>query len=294
MMLRFFATHFLLSLTVGTCFANSGDLMLDNTAITSVDGTQNPSNGWKDSYSVGDRCYCDSNGYDHGIGNVLVQTPCGTMTVIAACDLIGPGPGSSGRPVYNDVQCGNGPANNAGDEDPDKCPGRVDNGSSGCGYLGPTWNWNGVSCGPNGPSPTPPAPTPPAPTPTNNGSCGVGDHQGECTSTGQCQNMYSGAYDCKNSEGGVCFCGNNEVCGCIGSTPTPPVPTNPAPTNPAPTNPAPVPAPPTNTGSCGVAAHQGECTTTGQCKNMYSSAYDCKNSEGGVCFCGNNEVCGCL
>lgn len=118
MLFRFSSAVIFLAMTPG-CHAASNDLMLDNVAIVSVDGTQNPGSGWGDSYSVGDRCYCDSSNYDHGIGPVVVSTPCGSMTVIEACNLIGTTPGgSSGRPVYNDIQCGNGPANNAGDEDP--------------------------------------------------------------------------------------------------------------------------------------------------------------------------------
>ncbi len=31
---------------------------------------------------------------------------------------------------------------------------------------------------------------------------------GECTTTSQCQGMYDGATDCRNSEGGVCYCGS--------------------------------------------------------------------------------------
>ncbi|MBX2849198.1 MAG: discoidin domain-containing protein [Acidiferrobacterales bacterium] len=95
--------------------------------------------GWKDSYSVGDRCYCDTT-YDHDIGGILVDTPVGTITVREACEILGEGPGSAGRPIYNDVQCGNGPANDAGDED--WCPGRVDIGKEGCPHIGPTWNFN--------------------------------------------------------------------------------------------------------------------------------------------------------
>jgi len=37
--------------------------------------------------------------------------------------------------IYNDINCGNGPANNAGDED--WCPGRVDLGADGCVVAGP-------------------------------------------------------------------------------------------------------------------------------------------------------------
>jgi hypothetical protein len=35
---------------------------------------------------------------------------------------------------------------------------------------------------------------------------------GECSSTAGCQQLYDGATDCRNSEGGVCYCGN-AVCG---------------------------------------------------------------------------------
>jgi hypothetical protein len=43
---------------------------------------------------------------------------------------------------YNDVQCGNGPANDAGDED--TCPGRIEYGAVGCKYIGPKWNFVGI------------------------------------------------------------------------------------------------------------------------------------------------------
>lgn len=95
--------------------------------------------GWKDSYSVGDRCYCDTTG-DHDVDNLLADTPFGRITTEEACDIIGEGPGSNGRPIYNDIQCGNGPANDAGDED--YCPGRVDIGKEGCTHIGPKWNFN--------------------------------------------------------------------------------------------------------------------------------------------------------
>jgi hypothetical protein len=95
---------------------------------------------WADSFSVGNECYCYTN-FDHNIGTVIVQTSIqglGNMTVKQICDRLGPGPGIDGRPVYNDIQCGNGPANDAGDEV--DCPGRVDIGIDGCGHIGPKWN----------------------------------------------------------------------------------------------------------------------------------------------------------
>ncbi|WP_444938517.1 DUF5060 domain-containing protein [Microbulbifer sp. JMSA002] len=98
-----------------------------------------PQTNWMDSYSIGDQCFCEST-FDHNIADIMVSTDHGTITVKEACDLIGPGPGSAGRPKYNDIQCGNGPANDAGDED--YCPGRVDIGKEGCGHIGPRWNFN--------------------------------------------------------------------------------------------------------------------------------------------------------
>ncbi|CAB9525167.1 expressed unknown protein [Seminavis robusta] len=97
--------------------------------------------GWHDSYSVGDECFCSTT-FDHDIGEAVVDTPFGFLTLLQACTLLGPGPGAENRPVYNDVQCGNGPPNDAGDEQ--ICPGRVDIGAEGCGHIGPKWNWDKV------------------------------------------------------------------------------------------------------------------------------------------------------
>lgn len=111
------------------------DIVKVRTDIALSDIQREPGgNGWKDSYSVGDQCYCSTT-FDHNIGPV----PSGVngLTVREICDLIGPGPGSANRPIYNDIQCGNGPANDAGDED--WCPGRVDIGKEGCSQIGPTW-----------------------------------------------------------------------------------------------------------------------------------------------------------
>lgn len=92
---------------------------------------------WKDSYSVDGQCYCDST-FDHEIGQIIVETPAGPKTVLEVCEAIGPGPGADGNPIYNDVQCGNGPPNDQPDEV--LCPGRVDMGEAGCSEIGPRWN----------------------------------------------------------------------------------------------------------------------------------------------------------
>lgn len=101
------------------------------------DVQSDPGNNWSDSYSVDGRCYCDST-FDHAIGDIEIDTPYGVKTVLEICEAIGPGPGAEGNPVYNDIQCGNGPANDAGDED--WCPGRVDLGAAGCCTAGPLWD----------------------------------------------------------------------------------------------------------------------------------------------------------
>lgn len=100
---------------------------------------ENPQLSWGDSYSHNGECYIEST-FDHGIGDVLVDTPHGQKTVREVAIALGTGPSSFGNPLYNDVQCGNGPANNAGDEDYGRCAGRVDIGVNGCGLIGPKWN----------------------------------------------------------------------------------------------------------------------------------------------------------
>ena len=115
----------------------------DVLVVLNVTGGVTPGkNSWFDSYSVGDKCYCNST-FDHNIGSYYVETPFGWLTVRQVCDLLGPGPGITDRPVYNDLQCGNGPPNDAGDEH--VCPGRVDMGESACGHIGPKWNFSNLT-----------------------------------------------------------------------------------------------------------------------------------------------------
>ncbi|MCG8701900.1 MAG: T9SS type A sorting domain-containing protein [Bacteroidales bacterium] len=98
-----------------------------------------PKKGWADSYSVNGKCYCATS-FDHNIGGIKIKTPAGKKTVKEICNKIGKGPGKGKNPVYNTVQCGHAPYNNAGDEDPGCCPGRVDQGAKGCSKLGPKWD----------------------------------------------------------------------------------------------------------------------------------------------------------
>jgi hypothetical protein len=118
-------------------------LLEDNVSIrTDVSGRVPNPRTWGDSYSVGDSCFCATS-FDHDIGPVMVDTILGEMTIKEVCDLLGEGPGIEDRPRYNDIQCGNGPPNNAGDED--DCPGRIEHGKDGCRYIGPMWNFSPFS-----------------------------------------------------------------------------------------------------------------------------------------------------
>lgn len=105
----------------------------------------NPSPNWEDSYSVGGVCYCNSSNYDHGLDTKTAPTPIGELNVVEICNdirsVLGEG-STNGRIPYNDIQCGNGPANDAADEA--GCPGRVDIGSAGCDDIGPTWDLDSV------------------------------------------------------------------------------------------------------------------------------------------------------
>ena len=101
-----------------------------------------PRDGWHDSYSIGGKCYCETT-FDHNIGDLMI--PGTGMNAREACARAGSGPmtiGSEKRKYFNDIQCGNGPANDAGDED--WCPGRVDlgtNDKSGCNEKGPKFDF---------------------------------------------------------------------------------------------------------------------------------------------------------
>ena len=101
--------------------------------------------GWQDSYEVGGRCYCDSSNFDHNLDEKSADTPIGRLNVVRICEDIEEalGTGSTnGRIPYNDIQCGNGPANDAPDET--GCPGRVDIGNAGCNVIGPKWDLEAV------------------------------------------------------------------------------------------------------------------------------------------------------
>jgi len=166
--IAFFVNVFSFLLVFALCVTQAqatGNDNTQNSSSTSSSSTKTlvlspritPGPNWSDSYSHNGQCYCAST-FDHGAGNLRVATPEGVKTVRQICARIGPGPGVRGNPVYNDVQCGHGPPNNAGDEH--VCPGRVDMGAAGCNIKGPTWNLTRFYSNTSRPAPQPPAPDP--------------------------------------------------------------------------------------------------------------------------------------
>merc|ERR1712166_834954 len=71
----------------------------------------------------------------------------GMQTIMQVCekirDTFGEGR-EDGRKFYNTVACGNGPFNDAGDEDYNACPGRIEFGTDGCHMLGLMWDLEGA------------------------------------------------------------------------------------------------------------------------------------------------------
>lgn len=106
---------------------------------------QNPGGkSWADSFQANGLCWCDST-FDHDLNDInqVSFTINGVKRNIEdICDELKNHPlvrdYQSGDPIYNDIQCGNGPANTAIDET--QCPGRVDLGRDGCSEIGPRWD----------------------------------------------------------------------------------------------------------------------------------------------------------
>ena len=74
--------------------ASNGNMHDDIRYVAKVKHTDIAPQGksWADSYSVGDRCYCDGvTTYDHEIKDYYVSTPLGWKTVEEVCKLLGPG-----------------------------------------------------------------------------------------------------------------------------------------------------------------------------------------------------------
>ena len=85
---------------------------------------------WADSYSHQNKCYVFST-FDHNADQLAIG---GINVVTIQNTQNGPGIDQADA-IYNDVNCGNGPPNTAGDEA--WCPGRVDMGAAGCVIAGP-------------------------------------------------------------------------------------------------------------------------------------------------------------
>ena len=86
---------------------------------------------WADSYSYQNRCYISSS-FDHGAGSLSIG---GVNARTIAANQNAPVGINQADAIYNDINCGNGPPNTAGDEH--ICPGRVDQGREGCVIAGP-------------------------------------------------------------------------------------------------------------------------------------------------------------
>ena len=118
-------------------------LMEDNVFIRQdVPGRPKPGpRNWADSYSYNNSCYCNTT-FDHGLATVIVPTPLGNLTILQVCTLLNStapiGFKIGQRPLYNDIQCGNGPS--VIDDEVD-CPGRTEYGQEGCKYIGPKWDF---------------------------------------------------------------------------------------------------------------------------------------------------------
>ena len=108
------------------------------------DGQTPGGKSWADSYQANGLCWCDTT-FDHDLDDInkVSFTINGVKRNIRdICDELQYHPlvrdYRDGDPIYNDVQCGNGPANTAIDEV--QCPGRVDEGRDGCSVIGPRWD----------------------------------------------------------------------------------------------------------------------------------------------------------
>lgn len=94
---------------------------------------------WLSSYSDGSSCYCSVAEFDNVTGAMMLETPLGPLSAFEICQLLGDSPtGPDGKPRFNDIQCGNGPALS---ENERACPGRIEHGVEGCGFLGPNWDF---------------------------------------------------------------------------------------------------------------------------------------------------------
>ena len=97
---------------------------------------------WTDSFAANGFCWCNSTNFDHGLDQKTLRINGTNYNIVAVCDELENHPSyrsfQNGDAPYNDIQCGNGPANDAADET--GCPGRTDLGSGGCFNIGPEFD----------------------------------------------------------------------------------------------------------------------------------------------------------
>ncbi|WP_109302148.1 Ig-like domain-containing protein [Aquimarina sp. AU474] len=121
-------------------FAFIAVFFITTTALSQQWNPRHP--GWTDSFKANGFCWCNSSNFDHGIGITTVSINGTDYKIIDICDELKKHPlyraYQNGDAPYNDIQCGNGPANDAPDET--GCPGRTDIGPSGCNEIGPKWD----------------------------------------------------------------------------------------------------------------------------------------------------------
>ena len=132
-------------LKITTPFALLSALLFNIASYAQLpDGVTPGGKSWADSYQANGLCWCDTT-FDHDLDDItkVSFTINGVKRNIRdICDELQYHPlvrdYRDGDPIYNDVQCGNGPANTAIDEV--QCPGRVDEGRDGCSVIGPRWD----------------------------------------------------------------------------------------------------------------------------------------------------------
>lgn len=134
---------------IGTSMQTTGNGIITYNPIKGRSDTVPAGLAWADSYMANNTCFIHST-FDHNIGNVRYDTgKFGIKTIREIDGLLKAHPNyrkyAAGDPIYNDVQCGNGPANDAHVEDYiGGCAGRVDLGVLGCSTLGPKWDFANI------------------------------------------------------------------------------------------------------------------------------------------------------
>jgi len=97
---------------------------------------------WTDSFRANGFCWCNSTNFDHNLDEKTLELNGTDYNIVAVCDELENHPlyrsFRNGDAPYNDIQCGNGPANDAADET--GCPGRTDLGPGGCFNIGPEFD----------------------------------------------------------------------------------------------------------------------------------------------------------